>query len=121
VASKHAEVVTEATILLLQTYLDKTLTITAGNGNKFAGHETIKEQLFVDVYFANPYHFWEPGLIENTNGLIRQNFTKGGSFDNITDDEVEAAMNKLNHHPRKTLNFKTPHALFFAEPLQEAA
>jgi len=41
VASKHAEVVTAATIILLQPYLDKTLTITADNGKEFAGHETI--------------------------------------------------------------------------------
>ncbi len=30
-------------------------------------------------------------------------------------------MNKFNHRPRKTLNFKTPQTVFFAEPLQEAA
>jgi len=121
VDSKHAEVVTAATISLLLPYLDKTLTITADNGKEFAGHETIKEQLNADVYFAHPYHSWERGLNENTNGLIRQYFTKGSSFENITDDEVEAVMNKLNHRPRKTLKFKTPYAVFFAELLQEAA
>jgi transposase, IS30 family len=121
VASKHAEVVTAATIVLLQPYLDKALTITADNGKEFAGHETIKEQLNADVYFAHPYRSWERGLNENTNGLIRQYFTKGSSFENITDGEVNAVMNKLNHRPRKTLNYKTPHAVFFAEPLQDAA
>jgi len=119
VASKHAEIVTEATILLLQPYLDKTLTITADNGKEFAGHEKIKKQLNADVYFAHPYSSWERGLNENTNGLIRQYLTKGSSFENITDDDVEAVMHKLNHRPRKTLNFKTPHEVFFAE--QEAA
>jgi IS30 family transposase len=73
------------------------------------------------VYFAHPYHSRERGLNENTHGLIRQYFTKGSSVEKITDDEVEAVMNKLNHRPRKTLNFKTPHAVFFAESLQEAA
>src|SRR5664279_164876 len=121
VDSKHAEVVTAATIILLQPYIDKTLTITADNGKEFAEHETMKEQLNADVYFAHPYHSWERGLNENTNGLIRQYFTKGSSFENITDDEVAAVMNKLNHRPRKTLNFKTPHTVFFAEPLQDAA
>ncbi len=121
VDSKHAEIVTEATVTLLLPYLDKTLTITADNGKEFAGHETIKEQLNVDVYFAHPYHSWERGLNENTNGLIRQYFTKGSCFDNITDDEVEAVMQKLNHRPRKTLNYKTPHAVFFADIEQEAA
>jgi transposase, IS30 family len=121
VTSKHAEVVAAATISLLQPYLDKALTITADNGKEFTEHEIIKEQLNADVYFAHPYHSWERGLNENTNGLIRQYFTKGSSFENITDVEVEAVMNKLNHRPRKTLNFKTPHAVFFAETLQEAA
>jgi IS30 family transposase len=121
VDSKHAEVVTAATITLLLPYLDKTLTITADNGKEFAGHETIKEQLSANVYFAHPYCSWERGLNENTNGLIRQYFTKGSRFENITDDEVEVVMNKLNHRPRKTLKFKTPHTVFFADTLQEAA
>jgi IS30 family transposase len=121
VDSKYADIVTEATITLLKPYLDKTLTITADNGKEFAEHETIKEQLSAEVYFAHSYHSLERGLNENTNGLIRQNFTKGSHFKNITDDEVEAVMNKLNHRLRKTLKFKTPHAVFFAEPLQEAA
>lgn len=121
VGSKHAEIVTEAVIIMLKPYLDKTLTITADNGKEFAGHEKIKGQLNADVYFAHPYHSWERGLNENTNGLIRQYFTKGSSFGDITDEEVEAVMYKLNHRPRKTLNYKTPHAVFFAELMQEAA
>ena len=57
--------------------------------------------------------FLERGLNENTKGLIRQYFTKGSSFENITDDEIEAVINRLNHRPRKTLKFKTPHTVFF--------
>jgi transposase, IS30 family len=121
VPSKHAEVVTEATITLLRPYLDKTLTITADNGKEFAGHEKIKAALDADVYFAHPYSSWERGLNENTNGLIRQYFTKGSSFENITDKDVDEVMEKLNHRPRKTLNYKTPHAVFFAETLLKAA
>ena len=52
---------------------------------------------------------------------IRQYFTKSSSFEIITYDEIEAVMNKINHRPRKTLNFKTPHSVFFADSLQEAA
>ena len=73
------------------------------------------------MYFAHPYSSWERGLNENTNGLIRQYFTKGSSFENITDDDVDAVMYKLNHRPRKILQYKTPHAVFFAQPEQEAA
>ncbi len=117
VGSKHAEVVTAATIALLKPYLDKALTITADNGKEFAGHETIAEQLKAGVYFAHPYSSWERGLNENTNGRIRQYFTKGSSFENISDGDVDEAMEKLNHRPRKTLNYKTPHAVFFCRTI----
>ena len=113
VNSKHAEVITQATVMLLKPYLDKVLTITADNGKEFAGHECIVQQLNAAVYFAHPYSSWERGLNENTNGLIRQYFTKGSSFQHITESQVEDVMQKFNHRPRKTLNDKTPHAVFF--------
>ena len=97
------------------------LTITADNGKEFAGHESIAQQLNAAVYFAHPYSSWERGLNENTNGLIRQYFTKGSSFQHITESQVEAVMQKLNHRPRKTLNYKTPHAVFFGVDKRQAA
>ncbi|NOT85267.1 MAG: hypothetical protein HOP02_10930 [Methylococcaceae bacterium] len=32
---------------------------------------------------------------ENTNGLIRQYFTKGSSFEHITENQIEDVMQKL--------------------------
>ncbi|MDD2724006.1 MAG: IS30 family transposase [Methylovulum sp.] len=75
VDGKHAKAVTEATVILPKPYLDKALTITADNGRESAGHETIKAHLNAEVCFAHPYHSWERGLNENTNGLTRQHFT----------------------------------------------
>lgn len=121
VDSKRADVVTEATISLLKPYLDKVLTITADNGKEFSDHQVMKQHLDADVYFAHPYHSWERGLNENTNGLIRQYFTKGSSFENITDEEVEKVMDRLNHRPRKTLGYRTPHEEFFSEYHRQAA
>jgi len=51
----------------------------------------------------------------------RQYFKKGSSFENITDTQVEDVMQKLNHRPRKTLNYKTPHAVFFGDDNRQAA
>ncbi len=68
VDSKHAEVVTQATVMLLKSYMDKVLTITADNGKEFAGHESIAQQHNAEVYFAHPYSSWERGLDENTHG-----------------------------------------------------
>jgi IS30 family transposase len=83
-------------------------TITADNGKEFAYHETISNQLDLDFYFARPYHSWERGSNENTNGLIRQYFVKGCSFENITNQQVEYVQHKLNNRPRKRLGFLTP-------------
>ena len=70
---------------MLRPYLN---TMTADNGKEFADHEKIKEQLNANVYFAHSYSPWERGINENTNGLIRQYFTKGSSLEYITDDDV---------------------------------
>ena len=107
--------------MLLKPYIDKVLTITADNGKEFADHENIALQLNAAMYFAHPYSSWERGLNENTNGLIRQDFKKGSSFENITESQVEDVMQKLNHRPRKTLNYKTPHAVFFGDNNRQAA
>ena len=69
--------------------------------------------LNADIYFAHPYSSWERGLNENTNGLIRQYFPKARDLTTVTKREVEKAMDKLNHRPRKTLGFRTPYEVFF--------
>jgi IS30 family transposase len=118
---KQADLVAEATIHLLKPYKETVCTITADNGQEFAHHEYIKEQLHTTVYFAHPYHAWERGLCENTNGLIRQYFPKGMRFETITDEHVHVAMNRLNARPRKTLGYKTPNEVFFQAVMKQAA
>jgi IS30 family transposase len=83
-------------------------TITLDNGKEFSLHEVMAAVLEADVYFAKPYHSWERGLNENTNGLVRQYFPKKSSFDNIAEHEVQRVAKKLNHRPRKCLGYKTP-------------
>ena len=121
VESKHAEGVTTATLSLLKPYQDKVFTITADNGKEFAGHEAIAEKLDTKVFFAHPYSSWERGVNENTNGLIRQYFPTGSSFDDITEQDIDTVVYLLNNRPRKTLNYQTPHAVFFAENERKAA
>lgn len=118
---KRADMVAKAAIHLLQPYKGKVFTITADNGQEFAHHESIKEQLKTNVYFAHPYHSWERGLCENTNGLIRQYFPKGMSFDTIQEKHVQKAMDRLNNRPRKTLGYKTPIEVFFQSINKQAA
>ena len=51
-------------------------------------HTKIAKALKAKTYFCRPYHSWEKGLNENTNGLIRQYFPKQTDFRNISDREI---------------------------------
>lgn len=108
VYGKCADWVTQATIKLLEPFIDRTHSITADNGKEFAYHKEITQALETAFYFAHPYHSWERGLNENTNGLIRQYFPKNTDFKTVDDEDVYNVMQKLNNRPRKSLGFKTP-------------
>lgn len=111
VMDKSAESVTKATIELLKPYQHRVHTITADNGKEFANHKEIAEKLEAKVYFARPYHSWERGLNENSNGLLRQYFPKNTDFTKVEDDDVTFAVDAINSRPRKTLLYKTPQYL----------
>ena len=89
-------------------------TITYDNGKEFAGHVQIAAKLGARIYFAKPYHSWERGLNEHTNGLVRQYFPKGSDFSTLTPADVQRVEDKLNSRPRKVLGYKTPSEVFFA-------
>lgn len=65
-------------------------------------------KLDAEFYFARPYHSWERGANENTNGLIRQYIPKGTDFSELTDEMLAEIEWKLNHRPRKSLGYRTP-------------
>jgi IS30 family transposase len=71
-------------------------------------NETMSEALNPDVFFAKPYHYWERGLNENTNGLVRQYFPKRILFDSIMDDDLQNVARKINNPPCKCLGYKRP-------------
>ncbi len=55
----------------------------ADNGKEFCFHKEIARKSKIFIYFAKPYHSWERGANENTNGLIRQYFPKGTDVGDI--------------------------------------
>ncbi len=115
VARNTAESVANAMTTQLESLEVKT--ITSDNGREFARHQQIGQSLKADFYFAHPYHSWERGLNENTNGLVRQYFPKKSDFSKITGSQINKVVERLNHRPRKTLGYKTPHEVFFKLPL----
>ncbi|MDR4479297.1 MAG: IS30 family transposase [Nitrospira sp.] len=59
------------TVRRLKPFRQHVHTITYDNGKEFAGHRNTAQCLQTHVFFATPYHAWERGVNENTNGLIR--------------------------------------------------
>ena len=87
-------------------------TLTLDNGSEFAHFERLQDRKTTKVYFANPYASWERGTNENTNGLIRQYFPKTTDFNQISHQQLAAAIIQLNNRPRKCLNWRTPKEVF---------
>ena len=83
-------------------------TITSDNGSENAMFDSVMTELGVLWFFAHPYHSWERGTNENTNGLIRWYFPKGTDFATISDETIQAVETALNNRPRKRLGWKTP-------------
>jgi IS30 family transposase len=83
-------------------------TFTADNGTEFHSHIEIERKTGVRFYFATPYHSWERGTNENTNGLIRQYLPKRTSMAGLTQRDCNAIAQRLNDRPRKRLGYATP-------------
>lgn len=110
---KHAKGIADSISQLLMPHSHLCHTITFDNGKEFAHHRTIADRLQAQVYFAHPYHSWERGLNENTNGLLRQYLPKKTNFNKITHEQLQWVVNQLNHRPRKCLGYRTPFEVFY--------
>jgi len=87
-------------------------TITADNGCEFHGYRELEDSCGVEFYFGNPYHSWERGTNENTNGLIRQYLPKGCCMDDLSQARCNVIASILNRRPRKRHGYRTPEELF---------
>ena len=89
-------------------------TITADNGTEFHQYPLIEKACNVKFYFATPYHSWERGTNENTNGLIRQYLPKHYNMDMVSQQDCDRIAEKINQRPRKRYNYKTPEEMLYA-------
>jgi len=100
-------------IPLIRDHAAKVKTITADNGTEFHGFAEIEQKTGVTFYFATPYHSWERGSNENTNGLIRQYLPNGTSMASLTQKQCNIIAHRINTRPRKRLAFKSPWQCFY--------
>lgn len=105
---KDADNVADAIIQMLMPFKGYLHTLTFDNGREFAHHEKVSEVLGISIFFAKPYHSWERGANENTNGLYRQYIPKGTDFQTLDRTILPTARLLLNTRPRKRLDFLSP-------------
>lgn len=108
VNNKTAAEVRDALIKKLRPIRKFVFTLTSDNGKEFAYHQAVSRDIKADFFFATPYHSWERGLNEHTNGLVRQYFPKSTSFGDISEEDIERVEELLNNRPRKSLGYETP-------------
>jgi len=112
VPNKTAYCVCNAVISKLTPLKKWVLTLTSDNGKEFSNHSLVALKLEAGFFFATPYHSWERGLNEHTNGLIRQYIPKEMSFEKITQKDLDVIESLLNNRPRKVLQYSTPNETF---------
>lgn len=97
-------VVKRMNVLPLQ--LRKTLTL--DNGSENQAWQELEAATGIRCFFAHPYHSWERGTNENTNGLFRDYYPKKTDLSTIPKEELAFVEQELNARPRKRLGWLTP-------------
>ena len=73
------------------------------------GSEAIEAKAGSKLYFPTPYHSWERGTSENTNGVVRQYLAKRREHGSRRrNGDWGRFAQTLNNRARKRLGFRTP-------------
>ena len=112
-ASRTTQALNARTIELMNAHCGPFITITADNGTEFHDYASIEARTETTFYFATPYHSWQRGTNENTNGLVRQYLPRGTSMSQLTQRQCSRIAHCINARPRKRLGYRTPLECFY--------
>ena len=85
------------------------------NGTESSCHLLVDEALGMLTYYADPYSSHQRGSNENRNGRIRRYLPKRTSFDDLTDEDLQAIVQEINDTPMKVLDWETPNEVWYRE------
>lgn len=100
--------VNEETLRLIEQTGTRAYSITNDNGSEFRG-----KPLDIPTYYCDPMKPQQRGTVENTIGLLRQWIKRTTDLDKLGKQELQLLENRLNHRPRKCLNYRTPFEVFY--------
>lgn len=100
------------TVSLLQPLQRPILTITQDNAPEFRDSDLF-EKSSTKLYYCDPKRPQQRGTVENTIGLIRQYIKRNTCIENLSGPALRKIQDRLNHRPRKCLDYQTPYEAFF--------
>jgi len=81
---------------------------TTDNDILFSRHKDLEQELGIKIFFCHPYHSWEKGTVENTNGEVRVYFSKGSNVSKYPPSFFRDIEKRINDRFMKCLLFKSP-------------
>ena len=81
--------------------------ITFDNGGEFKQFGILK-MLGIKTYFCDPGCPYQKGQVERTNAILHKFIPKNSNFNELMQEDVLIAQERLNNLPRKCLNYLTP-------------
>lgn len=103
--NRNNDVVNQAIHTLLKGFVVRT--ITTDNDIAFSKWKDLEKLMFTNIYFCQPYHSWEKGLVENCNRWIREFVPKKTDLQSISLEFIEHIELYFNHKPREVLDGST--------------
>ena len=73
--------------------------LTWDRGSELTEHAKFTVATDVKVYFCDPYKPWQRGSKENTNGLLRQYYSKGMDLLAVRQAQLDVVARKFDTRP----------------------
>lgn len=93
--------------------------ITVDNGSEFSDFCGLERSVFgrgrgkrTSIYYCHPYRSCERGSNERMNREIRRKVPKGTDIAKLSESDVQAVEDWLNHYPRRILDYACSEELF---------
>lgn len=89
--------------------------ITTDNDIAFHHWAELEEIIQAPIYFCQPYHSWEKGLVENTNRWVRCFVPKRRDIASVTKEDLDEIHAFLNDRPRECIDFRIPSEYYYEQ------